>query len=82
MNKCVSNLEYSQNDIFTISARRCKRCVGLLTGEQAIRDGYGHICKMKARKEDLARLDARTVELVIFGADERRRKERESHEQN
>lgn len=41
----------SQDDIFTIKARRCKRCGGLLTSKQAVEDGYGHVCKMKARAE-------------------------------
>ncbi len=36
-----------QDEIFTIKARRCKRCGGLLTSKQAVEDGYGHVCKMK-----------------------------------
>ena len=43
------------DEVFTIPARRCKRCGGLLTSAQAIQDGYGHTCKMKARREALAR---------------------------
>lgn len=35
------------NEIFTIKARRCKRCGGLLTSEKAIKEGFGHSCKMK-----------------------------------
>lgn len=35
-------------EIFTVKARRCKRCGGLLTSKQAVEDGYGHVCKMKA----------------------------------
>lgn len=36
------------NGIFSIPARRCLRCGGLLTSEQGLRDGYGHVCKAKA----------------------------------
>lgn len=43
------------SEIFHIPARRCKRCGGLLTSEQAIQDGYGHTCKMKNRREELER---------------------------
>ena len=39
--------------VFLVKARRCKRCGGLLTSKQAVEDGYGHICKMKARIEKL-----------------------------
>lgn len=39
------------SDIFTIKARRCKRCGGLLTSKQAVEDGYGHVCKMKTQAE-------------------------------
>lgn len=42
-------------EIFHIPARRCKRCGGLLTSEQALKDGYGHTCKMKTRREDQER---------------------------
>ena len=40
------------SEVFHIPARRCKRCGGLLTSEQAIKDGYGHTCKMKTRREE------------------------------
>ncbi|MDO4750121.1 MAG: hypothetical protein Q4A39_04685 [Eubacteriales bacterium] len=43
------------SEVFHIPARRCKRCGGLLTSEQAIKDGYGHTCKMKNRREELER---------------------------
>lgn len=42
------------DDIFTIRVRRCKRCGGLLTSTDAIRDGYGRTCKMKMRQEERA----------------------------
>ena len=42
-----------ENEVFTIEARRCKRCGGLLTSSQAIRDGYGACCLRKMRREAL-----------------------------
>lgn len=42
-------------DVFSIQARRCKRCGGLLTSAQAIRDGYGPVCKAKMRQEERER---------------------------
>lgn len=39
-------------DIFTIPARRCKRCGGLLTSEKAIREGYGSCCLRKMKQEE------------------------------
>lgn len=38
-------------EIFTIQVRRCRRCGGILTSDQGLRDGYGHTCKMKAAEE-------------------------------
>ena len=43
------------NEIFTITARRCQRCGGLLTSGQAIRDGYGACCLRKLRAEERAK---------------------------
>lgn len=37
--------------IFTIKARRCKRCGRLLTSAEAVKLGYGCQCMMKARME-------------------------------
>ena len=42
------------NEIFTVKARRCKRCGGLLTSKKAVEDGYGHVCKMKTFEETRA----------------------------
>ena len=39
------------DEVFTVLARRCKRCGGLLTSKQAVADGYGHVCKIKAFEE-------------------------------
>ena len=47
------------NEIFRIPARHCKRCGGLLTSEQALKDGYGHTCKMKTRREEREREEAK-----------------------
>lgn len=61
-------MEHDQSDIFTIPARRCKRCGGLLTSAQAIQDGYGHTCKMKARREALAREEMKN-QMSLFSTD-------------
>lgn len=42
------------DEIFTIQARRCKRCGGLLTSQQAVADGYGHVCLKKMQGEEEA----------------------------
>lgn len=42
------------NEIFTVLARKCKRCGGLLTSKRAVEDGYGHICKMRAAEDRAA----------------------------
>ena len=39
------------DELFTITARRCKRCGGLLTSDQGIRDGYGQCCLKKMQEE-------------------------------
>ncbi|MCD8195926.1 MAG: hypothetical protein LUE24_01920 [Lachnospiraceae bacterium] len=44
------------SEIFTVKARRCKRCGGLLTSAEALKDGYGHVCRMKTREEELAKI--------------------------
>ena len=44
------------SDIFMVKARRCKRCGGLLTSTEAVRDGYGHVCKMKELGERKAKM--------------------------
>lgn len=44
-----------RNDVFTIPARRCLRCGGLLTSDQGIRDGYGACCLRKMRQEAIAK---------------------------
>lgn len=55
-------------EIFTIKARRCKRCGGLLTSEQAVRDGYGHTCKIKMHREEAAREQLKD-QLSLFPSD-------------
>lgn len=44
-----------ESEVFTIPARRCKRCGGLLTSAQAIKDGYGSCCLRKVRQEARAK---------------------------
>lgn len=41
-----------QDGIFTIQARRCKRCGRLLTSKEAVECGYGCQCAEKARREE------------------------------
>ena len=48
-----------ESEIFTIPARRCKRCGGLLTSAEAIRDGYGSCCLRKMRQEARAKEKAK-----------------------
>lgn len=43
------------DEVFTIQARRCKRCGGLLTSSQGIRDGYGPCCLRKIQQEEAQR---------------------------
>lgn len=40
-----------EDGTFTITARRCKRCGGILTSRKAVAEGYGHVCKMKTLGE-------------------------------
>lgn len=48
-----------EHEIFTIPARRCKRCGGLLTSAQALRDGYGPCCLRKMKQEAREREEAK-----------------------
>ena len=48
-----------ESEVFTIPARRCKRCGGLLTSAQAIKDGYGSCCLRKIRQEQRAKEEAK-----------------------
>lgn len=38
-------------DTFMIQACRCRRCGGLLTSKEGVRNGIGHVCRMKALRE-------------------------------
>jgi len=44
----------SGDEVFTIQARRCKRCGRLLTSQEAVERGYGCQCAMKAKREEEA----------------------------
>lgn len=48
-----------EHEIFTIPARRCKRCGGLLTSAQALHDGYGPCCLRKMKQEAREREEAK-----------------------
>ena len=52
-------------DIFDIPARRCKRCGGILTSEQGLRDGYGSCC-LKRMSEDDADGKMRKIQISFF----------------
>lgn len=53
------------SDIFQVPARRCKRCGGILTSEQGLRDGYGACC-LKRMKEDEADAKMRRIQISLF----------------
>ena len=53
------------SDIFQVPARRCKRCGGMLTSEQGLRDGYGACC-LKRMKEDEADAKMRRIQISLF----------------
>ena len=42
-------------EIFTIRARRCKRCGRLLTSKEAVERGYGCQCAAKEKAEEVAK---------------------------
>lgn len=41
----------NKEEIFTIPARRCKRCAGILTSQQSLKSGYGPGCLRKMKQE-------------------------------
>lgn len=45
----------TKNGVFVIQACRCKRCGGLLTSAQGLRDGYGPCCLRKIKQEEAER---------------------------
>ena len=48
-------MDEPRNEVFPIPARRCKRCGGLPTSKQGLRDGYGPCCLQKMRREEAER---------------------------
>ena len=44
-------MEYLSDEVFTIEARKCKRCGRLLTSHEAIMKGMGCRCQEKAQRE-------------------------------
>lgn len=59
----------SKEEVFTIPARRCKRCGGILTSQQGIRDGYGPCCLKKMRIEEADR-KMREMQVSMFDIEE------------
>lgn len=45
----------NENEVFTVEARRCKRCGRLLVSKKEVEAGYGESCACKMRKEKEAR---------------------------
>lgn len=45
----------NNGEIFTIRARRCKRCGRLLTSTEAVQRGYGCQCAAKEKAEEIER---------------------------
>lgn len=50
----TGSYDMSGDEVFTIQARRCKRCGRLLTSQEAVERGYGCQCAMKAKREEEA----------------------------
>lgn len=47
-----TSVEHSgDEELLLVTARRCKRCGGLLTSAAGIARGYGSCCLQKARRE-------------------------------
>ena len=57
------------NDIFTVKARRCKRCGGILISERAVAEGYGQVCKMRA-VEEARFVEFQKRQVSMFGSPE------------
>lgn len=55
----------SDNEIFTIRARKCQRCGGILLSEYGLKHGMGHVCKRKSDEEAAAaRIDENQLTLM------------------
>lgn len=63
----IHSRERIETDTFIITARRCKRCGGLLTSSKAVKNGMGHTCMVKARQEELQR-EMEKNQLSLFDA--------------
>lgn len=51
----MSSHSKKPGEIFRIEACRCKRCGGLLTSKDAIKNGMGRTCMLKAKAEEKAK---------------------------
>lgn len=61
----------ARSEVFQIAARRCKRCGGILTSEQGLRDGYGPCCLRKMQEEERQkREEARLITLFDLEKEE------------
>lgn len=61
----------ARSEVFQIAARRCKRCGGILTSEQGLRDGYGPCCLRKMQEEEQQkREEARLITLFDLEKEE------------
>lgn len=58
-------LGVSEQEIFLVEATRCRRCGGLLTSEEAVKNGIGHRCAEKLREEELA-AEAAKLQINVF----------------
>lgn len=57
----------NEDGIFQIKARRRKRCGGILTSKEGIRDGYGPCCLRKMHEEELEREQAKNQYSLFSG---------------
>lgn len=70
---------YNENEVFTIPARRCKRCGGLLTSSQGIRDGYGRAAFAKCGGSRLTVRKKPKISIVFSPTASGRRKTRKQN---
>lgn len=60
----------SDNNIFTIKARRCVVCGRILTATQSVQDGYGSSCKQHARRKATIEEELRD-QISLFSPDDK-----------
>ncbi len=57
--------ENKAEDVFMISARKCKRCGGILTSKEAVANGFGHTC-LKKEKQEKAEKEINERQISLF----------------